>query len=366
MPVNNDAVAIDVLPAVQTVSSAPGDAGSRAALLPRPDGRRSKAGGKVMTEAQAVARLKDAELRDLRFVLQQDNPKTGESRERYEVYKSATSVREWKQFANTMVTAGGRPTRVVKGSFTSLGGDAVSDLCRGYITILYPDDDQATSAAVVGKATSTAGRPEAEGSVPVVRAMAVRGITGPTWGLEEEEVRETVAALRAFGSAFESTRAGLGPNLPEALVPAALAAVTTPESGTVLSEGENMTVKLPLDMDELLKRPDREQIIEAIRAEVSGMEKRQVFDVVPWKPGIKPIRTMLFVVIKSSGKYKARIVALGNQTKGNGVHYDETATSMVSQTAIKMLVAYAAGEGQKLWSADFTQAFLYAPMDREL
>ena len=31
-----------------------------------------------------------------------------------------------------------------------------------------------------------------------------------------------------------------------------------------------------------------------------------------------------------------------------------------------MLVAYAAGEGQKLWSVDFTQAFLYAPMDREL
>ena len=38
------------------------------------------------------------------------------------------------------------------------------------------------------------------------------------------------------------------------------------------------------------------------------------------------------------GKYKSRIAAEGNRTVGDGVHFDEAATSMALATAVQMPV----------------------------
>jgi hypothetical protein len=62
-------------------------------------------------------------------------------------------------------------------------------------------------------------------------------------------------------------------------------------------------------------------------------------------------------------KNKSRFVAEGNRTVGLGVHFDEVATSMASQTAVKIVVSFAAGCGQGLFALDFRQAFLQAPVE---
>ena len=67
---------------------------------------------------------------------------------------------------------------------------------------------------------------------------------------------------------------------------------------------------------------------------------------------------------KSEGTFKTRLVALGNQTL-EWIHYTECATSMATLTAVKLIVSFAAGCGYKLYSVDFSQAFLNAPIGRD-
>ena len=63
------------------------------------------------------------------------------------------------------------------------------------------------------------------------------------------------------------------------------------------------------------------------------------------------------------GKHKSRFVADGSRTLGDGVHFGAVATSMASATAVKLVVSFAAGCGQGLFSLDFSQAFLQANVD---
>lgn len=212
------------------------------------------------------------------------------------------------------------------------------------------------SARVDSARIDSTGRGQKTVHVMVARGGDVERI----WDVDPE----AVAALRNFrDGGTKSKRRGLGPMLPRALVPAAVAAVKRQDGEAEAETGKT----LPLKLSELAKRPDYQtHILPAIMKEIGGQQEKQTFIMVKRRRGMKPIRTMLFVVIKSNGKYKARLVALGNQTKGDGVHYDETATSMVSQTAVKMVVALAAGRRQKLRSVDFTQAFLNTPAPRKL
>ena len=83
----------------------------------------------------------------------------------------------------------------------------------------------------------------------------------------------------------------------------------------------------------------------------NGASPKQESEVIP---------TFRIDCIKGDGRHKSRFVVLGNRTLGHGVHYTETATSMATQTAVKMIASFAAGCGYGLYSIDFEQAFLNA------
>ena len=90
------------------------------------------------------------------------------------------------------------------------------------------------------------------------------------------------------------------------------------------------------------------------------MSNKNVYEAVVCPPGREGevIPTMRLGSVKHNGRNKSRFVVQGNKTKGRGVHFTEIATSMASQTAVKMVVALAAGCCYELFSIDFEQAFL--------
>ena len=61
---------------------------------------------------------------------------------------------------------------------------------------------------------------------------------------------------------------------------------------------------------------------------------------------------------------KAHLILDCSSTQ-SGVHFGETATTVVGQTAVKMVLAWAAGVRVRVYSLDITQAFLSAPVDLE-
>jgi hypothetical protein len=85
-----------------------------------------------------------------------------------------------------------------------------------------------------------------------------------------------------------------------------------------------------------------------MKKEIGGLVDSVVWDEVPWQPLMKGrvIPTHRIDERKSDGRNKSRFVAQGNRTVA-GVHFDEVATSMPTQTAIKMVVSFAAGLRQK-------------------
>jgi hypothetical protein len=66
---------------------------------------------------------------------------------------------------------------------------------------------------------------------------------------------------------------------------------------------------------------------------------------------------------KSDGKRNTRFVAEGNRTIG-GLHFGAVATSMPTQTAIKIAVSFAAGLCLGIFALDFSQACINAPYEK--
>ena len=78
--------------------------------------------------------------------------------------------------------------------------------------------------------------------------------------------------------------------------------------------------------------------------------------------GSKAVPTRVLLAIKGDGAFKARIVVRGDLMT-EGEHYVATKSSIVPLEAIRMAVALAAGNDMRLFSTQFSQAFLNADID---
>jgi hypothetical protein len=415
--------ALSTAPVVQTVGAAPGDSGSRAALLPRRSRGSRRVNRAELSKEAGVALVTAAAAAGRTFAFRQENPKQHQSRARYEVYKSATTFAELDAMKKLRLPDG-RP--VIKRGIMSKHGDFVSDVCHHFVEFLeaapvggsvspltvaamtaegggaavgQQDDVAVGSGAVVppvapssvsecasaataapwksrlrrrvrvGAATGGAGGPSMElgkgkGDVEVPLSVA-----------EASLLREVRAWPGASAAVSKRRSVGVGADVPYRLVRAAVADTT---GGATLEEaiGDGVVkvfdIKgagvpfvprvLPRSFAELRKEPDwASGILPAIKTEIAGLMSANVYDVVPWEPWMHGdiIRTHRLDSVKPD-KYKARFVAQGNNTRGDGVHYDEVATSMAAQTSVKITVAFAAGNGYDLYAIDFKQAFLQA------
>jgi hypothetical protein len=410
-------------PVVQTVGAAPGDSGSRAALLPRRVRTPRRASDVVLSREAGVALVTAAAAAGRPFAFQQENTKQQASRERYEVYKSATTFAELTAMVPLRLPDG---RNVIKGGIMSKNGDFVFDVCHHFVVFMEAapvggsvspltvaamtaegespaaglHDDAAVESLSVGPAVvlpAVGGGASAVAVAPwksrlrrrVRVGAANTGVGGST--VEQGEGKGEVEAPLSVAEASllrevrkwqgpnaatsKRSSVGVGADVPYRLVRAAVADTT---GGATLEEvvGDDVVTVfdirgtevpfvpriLPRSFAELRKEPDwASGILPAIKTEISGLMSANVYDVVPWERWMHGdiIRTHRLDSVKPD-KYKARFVAQGNRTRGDGVHYDEVATSMAAQTSVKMTVAYAAGNGYDLYAIDFKQAFLQA------
>ena len=119
---------------------------------------------------------------------------------------------------------------------------------------------------------------------------------------------------------------------------------------------------MPRGFAKLRQEPDwLSGILPAMKAEIGGLVESQVWVEEDWQPWMKGrlIPTMR-IDERKVDRNKSRLVAMGDRTEGNGIHFNAVATSMASATAVKMTVSFAAGWRQLLYSIDFKQAFLQA------
>jgi len=406
-------VATNRAPVVQSVGTAPGDAGSRASLLPRGQRQRATAASPACLSKDAAAeRITAAAVAGQAFVFEQVNPKHGVCRDRYEVYKSATTFDELEALSRRRL-ANGR--HVLKGGRLARSGDFMNDV-RHHFVRFHDAAPQAAEeeACTVGAAELSAAQPVATPPTPAHAAgdlgvgvdLCGQAVQSPWKGRLRRRVRAGVAvsavppssalggddeaplsvaeaallaevrAWRGPNAATSKRRSvGVGADVPHRLVRAAVAD-TTGESSLEDVLGDGMVKvfdikgpdaalvprSLPRGFSGLRKEPDwTTGILPGIRTELVGLVEAKVYTVVPWEPWMHGdlIRTHRLDSVTAE-KHKSRLVAEGNRTKGDGIHFDQVATSMAAQTSVKITVSFAAGCGYGLYAIDFKQAFLQA------
>lgn len=108
----------------------------------------------------------------------------------------------------------------------------------------------------------------------------------------------------------------------------------------------------------------------AMKEEITALEQNQTWDLVPKPRDVKPISCKWVYKIKrrldgSIDRYKAHLVARGFSQQ-YGLDYDETFSSVVKLTTVRVLLALAANKDWNLWQMDVKNAFLHGELDREI
>ena len=369
-----------------------------------------------MPEAEARRKIVNAKAKDLPFVMLQHNPKKGMSGKRYDVYKSCTTFAEldalrpvlmagtqsrtWQPQDMLFDVARGFLvfTHNVSGARASVGEPPTAGARDGCGRVVYDDgvelvvvSDGGDFARVVGGDDDDDGAPTATSKgyhplslrrqVPGAAALRSEAPLSP----EERELLQVAAEWHGPAAAASRRNSSAIGDLPPRLVRASVAVVT---GGATLDEvadpgplprkvfdirtsasvrpatAEAVPQFIPRDLprgwSKLRREPDwLTGILPAVKKEYSGLIKLGVFDEVPRKDWMHVIPAHTLHSIKPD-KHKARFVAEGNRTIGGGIHFDATATSMASTVAVKIVVAFAAGEKHKLHAFDVKQAFLGA------
>ena len=384
-----------------SVGTTPGAAGSRLNLYRGDEVRSQSSSSDLLSIDEAAAIIREAQEAGRSFRFQQDNPKaqSSHSRRRYDEYKHLTSFAELHALKGRRLPDG----RVVMKTGPR-HGDFINDVRHGYVRfILEPDPPAVVDVGVTpldkspvdlgisndvlddGRAVED-GQPTATGGTTWSsrlrprRQMHVKAAlvnTGHVLSPDEVLCLEAMARWQGPESMASPRPDSFRGEYPSFMVHAAVAETLTGDSDFNYEEslsvasapearrGQGM-VFLPSSLSRLRALPEwLSGILPGIRKELKGLKDKGVWEEVECPIGVTPIPTFQIHCRKADGRDKTRLVAIGNRSLGDGVHYTATATSMATQTAIKMITAFAAGCGLKLYSVDFEQAFLNADIGQD-
>ena len=117
----------------------------------------------------------------------------------------------------------------------------------------------------------------------------------------------------------------------------------------------------PTSVQQMLKRPDKEEWLAASRAEMDNMEEHEVYELVAGPPDMPVLgsRWVFSYKIDESGnisRYKARLVVQGCQQHPDEVIDRWAPTARIAY--LRVLLAYAARHGKKVWAFDVSAAYL--------
>jgi hypothetical protein len=283
---------------IQTVGAAPGSAGSRAALLPR----RATSGNELLVRGSksvaamdldaAVVLIQAAAAAGKTFTFDTTNPKIPgtKSHRRYEHYKNETTFAGLD--ALKTLTFPGTSHPVMHLGAMAKRGDFVNDVARGYVTFVDPTVSPTDSRLPTPGDTS----------VPALSTLAVaKGLSTADEPLtvHENELVATVRAWNGPGASASQRASAANHNVPIQIVRAAVAATTDDklivgvvDDSTLLSDirsgsrgAMNSQSKLPRTFDKLRMEHDwLTGILPAMKKEIGGLVKSQVWEEVPWEP----------------------------------------------------------------------------------
>ena len=382
-----------VIPVTQQVGSAPGDAGSRQALqsIPPPATPRSPA-QPLMSPMDAVNKITNAMNKGWSLAYVQVNPKSGDSADRYEIYKAATSFSDLTGFGKRSFP---NRKKVLKGGLKAKSGDVVHDVRHGYLAFLDTAPELIPGATGAGANAATipphpatpppttppgapydahlhyvsAAAPPPRDGVQTANQVGDEAVIGreqslPAWAARQRRRRFLASAAVRQESLSEDDRAALRAGLlgqstymacPDVIMRAAVAQTTQ----AALPAPQ----RAPKTLSEAMASPDRDRWIEALKKEIGGLRERDVWEEVmrtELPAGVTVAPSQLCFDIKKDGTHKVRFVVRGDLTE-KGTHFLETKSSMATLEAVRMLVSFAAGSNTSLRSLDFTQAFVNAP-----
>ena len=120
----------------------------------------------------------------------------------------------------------------------------------------------------------------------------------------------------------------------------------------------------PRSRKQMLQRADRQKFLDAEGKEFRGLEEMGTWREVIVPEGTKLLGNMMVYSVKPDGRYKARLVVMGNQV-GDDVEQPESSSPTVSRTSVFMLLCLALEMGWPISGFDVTQAYLYGTIPEQ-
>ena len=110
--------------------------------------------------------------------------------------------------------------------------------------------------------------------------------------------------------------------------------------------------------------------MDAMKDELSSMDKNSVWELVDQPPSRKVIRNKWVLKVKrkadgSIDKYKARLVVKGF-TQEEGIDYDETFSFIARVASVRLIFAIVAQLDLELYQMDVKTAFLNGELEEEI
>lgn len=170
------------------------------------------------------------------------------------------------------------------------------------------------------------------------------------------------ALVSIFGPAPDTS---MLPASEPSLPPIALAIESAANDTEVILTTDGVPVA-PKNIKKLVGHPAFDGVLEAMRLELRRFDERDVKEVVPIPPGIKPLPGMWVLGTKTDAdanflKYRARYVVGGHrQVPGT---WAKSFAPAVRTAAVNTLIALAEADGLHLFSADVEAAYLYADIN---
>ena len=120
----------------------------------------------------------------------------------------------------------------------------------------------------------------------------------------------------------------------------------------------------PSSYAEALKFPDAEKWHQAALEEMASHKENNTWTLVDLPPKARAIKGRWIFTKKpdqSGIRYKSRFVARGYSQR-HGIDYQETYSSVLAHTSLRILICIAVNNGWKIFQKDFKTAYLNAPL----
>lgn len=116
----------------------------------------------------------------------------------------------------------------------------------------------------------------------------------------------------------------------------------------------------------MVKGPDSKEWLKAINKEKNSLKENETWKLVPRRQdaGKGILNSTWILNEKEDGRKKARLVIRGDQ-QIPGIDFEETYSPVVSNNALRIILALAGDKAYNIMTFDVKTAFLYGQLDEE-